>query len=106
MVEPILMTKVKNAIMKRRNDVSFDLHNITVNHKKYGCSGFIINNNNQTTVYINTEPCLNQYMYRYADNTKDFSGYHNRWASSFEELIDAIDKLLDSSPAEAKERRI
>ena len=45
-------------------------------------------------------------MYRYADNTKDFSGYHNRWASSFEELIDAIDKLLDSSPAEAKERRI
>lgn len=108
MEKPILMTKVKNAIMKKRNNVSFALRNININGDKRGCSGFIVNDINQTVVYINTEPCGGalKYMYRYADNTKDFTGYHNRWAQSFEELINAVNDLLDKSPAEVNDTRI
>lgn len=106
MGNPILMTKVKNAIKRKRANVDFQLKNININGNKRGCSGFIINTDTKTTVYINTEPCMGNYMYRYADDVKDFTGYHNRWAHTFDELIDAIDALLDSSPEEKKDTRI
>ena len=106
MGNPILMTKVKNAIKRKRANVDFQLKNININGNQRGCSGFIINTDTKTTVYINTEPCMGNYMYRYADDVKDFTGYHNRWTHTFDELIDAIDALLDSSPEEKKDTRI
>lgn len=100
------MTKVKNALKKKRANVDFQLRNININGDKRGCSGFIVNTDTKTTVYINTEPCMGNYMYRYADDVKDFTGYHNRWAHTFSGFIDAIDELLDSSPEEKRDTRI
>lgn len=106
MTRPILMTKVENALKKKRANVDFQLQNVYINGVKRGCSGFIINTDTNTVVYINTEPHMGNYMYRYADDTKDFTGYHNRWAHTFEELIDAVDVLLNSSPEEKNDSRV
>ena len=99
----ILTTKLKNAINKQGGDMplQFTLKNITINGAKRGCSGFVRNLDNNTVVYINTEePCLSNlhYMYRYADHEKDYTGYHNRWANSLDELAKAIINLLKSTP--------
>ena len=105
-MSPILMTKVKNALAKTGKDLEFVLQNININGEKRGCSGFIVNKANNTVVYINTERVQNRLMYRYADNTKDFRGYHNRWANDFEELISSVDELLAGSPEENNDFRI
>lgn len=107
----ILSTKLKNAITKHSNgmDLTFTLKNITINGSKRGCSGFIRNNANGTVVYVTTEePCLSSlhYMYRYADNEKDYTGYHNRWANTLDVLATEICRLLHSTPQEQNERRI
>ena len=107
----ILSTKLKNAINKHANgmDLAFTLKNISINGSKRGCSGFIRNNANGSVVYVNTEePCLStlHYMYRYADNEKDYKGYHNRWANTLDELASAICTYLHKTPQEANERRI
>lgn len=47
---PILMTKVKNAVKKALgNDIRFKLRNIDINGCKRGCSGFITNPANGVT---------------------------------------------------------
>lgn len=98
----ILTTKLKNALNKQGGEMplQFTLKNITINGEKRGCSGFVRNLDNNTVVYINTEmPCTHlNYMYRYADHEKDFTGYHNRWANSLEELAKATINLLKSTP--------
>lgn len=99
----ILMTKLKNAINKQGGEMplQFTLKNITINGEKRGCSGFVRNLANNTVVYINTEELHYsnlKYMYRYADHEKDFTGYHNRWANSLEELAKATINLLKSTP--------
>lgn len=102
----ILMTKLKNAMLKTGMDLSFELRNININGDKRGCSGFIVNNDNGTIVYVNTESCLDRYMYRYADSVKDFRGYSNRWANGLDELVEGVAGLLKKSPAEMNDRRI
>jgi hypothetical protein len=107
----ILSTKLKNAINKHANgmDLTFTLRNISINGSKRGCSGFIRNNANNSVVYVTTEePCLStlHYMYRYADHEKDYSGYHNRWANTLDELATEICRLLHSTPQEQNDRRI
>lgn len=107
----ILSTKLKNAISKHANgmDLTFTLKNISINGNKRGCSGFIRNNANNSVIYVNTEePCLSSlhYMYRYADNEKDYTGYHNRWANTLDGLATEICRLLHSTPKEQNERRI
>ena len=107
----ILSTKLKNAINKQCGDMplQFTLKNITINGAKRGCSGFVRNLDNNTVVYIDTEePCLSNlhYMYRYANNEKDYTGYHNRWANSLEELAKATIDLLKKSPQMVNDRRI
>ena len=47
-----------------------------------------------------------QYMYRYADDMKDTHGYHNRWATSLEELVNGITELLLFPVSEVKDCRI
>jgi hypothetical protein len=108
----ILSTKLKNAINKHANgmDLTFTLKNISINGSKRGCSGFIRNNANGSVMYVTTErSCatfLKPYMYRYADNEKDYTGYRNRWAKTFDELATEICRLLHSTPQEQYDRRI
>lgn len=108
----ILSTKLKNAINKQANgmNLTFALKNISTNGYKRGCSGFIRNNANGTVVYVCTdEPCvsfLDPYMYRYADNEKDYTGYRNRWANTLDQLAINICACLKSTPQEQNDRRI
>lgn len=107
----ILSTKLKNAINAHANgmDLTFTLKNISINGSKRGCSGFIRNNANGSVMYVTTEgSCLSNlhYMYRYADNEKDYKGYRNRWADNLDALADAICTCLHKTPQEANDRRI
>lgn len=107
----ILSTKLKNAINKKSEgkNLKFSLKNIEINGCKKGCSGFIRNMENNSIVYVNTEdPCLSNlhFMYRYADDEKDYKGYHNRYADTLEQLVDGILKCLEKTPTEAKDYRI
>jgi hypothetical protein len=108
----VLSTKLKNEINKKANgrDLTFTLKNITINGVKKGCSGFVRNNANGTVVYVNTEEScatwLPRFMFRYADNEKDYKGYSNRWAKTLDELATSICKCLGSSPQEQRDRRI
>ena len=42
----------------------------------------------------------------YADTLKDYTGYHNRWAKSPQELVKGIISCLKTTPIKAKDRRI
>ena len=103
----ILATKLKNAIIQHANemDLVFTLKNISINGIKVGCNGFIRNNANGSVIYVTTETYLSNlpYMYRYADNEKDYIGYRNRWANTLDELASAICTCLHNTP---NERRI
>lgn len=106
----ILSTKLKNAINKQAHgmNLTFTLKNISINGSKRGCSGFIRNKANNSVIYVTTEkPCLSNlhYMYRYADNEKDYRGYRNRWANTLDELAGAICTCLHKTPQEVNERR-
>ena len=92
----ILSTKLKNRF-PHADHVA--LKNISVNGDKRGCSGFI--QANGKTVYVNTEPFSSLgYMYRTADNTKDYVGGINRWAKDIDSLVAGINKLLEIDPVQ------
>jgi hypothetical protein len=106
----ILSTKLKNAINKHAKgmDLTFTLKNININGSKRGCSGFIRNNANGSVIYVTTEePCASylRYMFRYADNEKDYTGYRNHWANTLDELVASICMHLHKTPQEVDERR-
>ena len=110
----ISSTKLKNSINKKNNNnlqLEFHLKNIFINGKKRGCSGFIRNINNNSIVYVNTEGSkragkFRDYLYRYADNLKDYTGYRNRWVNSLEDLSNNILILLEKHVSEINEFRI
>jgi hypothetical protein len=108
----ILSTKLKNAINKQADGMglTFTLKNISINGRKRGCSGFIRNNANGSVIYVNTELIwigeVTPYMYRYANDEKDYTGYHNRWANTLDELATEICRLLHNTPQEVNDRRI
>ena len=90
----ILSTKLKNRF-PGADYVA--LKNISVNGDKRGCSGFI--QANGRTVYVNTEKCGSLgYMYRTARDCKDYTGGHNLWAKSLDELVQGVNKLLNFDP--------
>lgn len=45
-------------------------------------------------------------MYRYADNLKDYTGYHNRFANTLLELSSNIAKLLEVPVNQTRDVRI
>lgn len=102
MTNVLLSTRLKNLVKKEGcTDYEYDLHNIVLNGVKKGCSGFITNPNNHLCVYVNTEhscyqPLSNKFMYRYARDTKDFTGGVNLWADSEEKLAKEIVRHLES----------
>lgn len=106
----VLMTKVKNAVKRvdPEGNYVFSLHNISINGNKRGCSGFITNTENNSTVYLTTEiNTVGKFMYRYAKDNRDFRGYRNRWdaGSNFDKLIDCIVEALKHTPEEVREIR-
>ena len=105
----ILSTKLRNALKASGLSLRFDLKNIVINGVKRGCSGFVTNEQTGTIVYVNTEgPCgfTPKYMFRFADNDRDDTGYHNRWANTFDDLVKGISACLLSSPQKQNECRI
>ena len=109
-----LSTKLKNLITKvskdKDMDLQFYLKNILVNGQKRGCSGFVKNKKNGLIVYVDTEgsvlSSLKNYMYRYADDIKDFTGYRNRWCDTPEQLASNICALLTNPNEKARDIRI
>ena len=108
----VLSSKLRNAINKRADgmDLTFTLKNININGSKRGCSGFVRNNVNGSVVYVNTEEScaswLPRFMYRYADNEKDYTGYNNRWVNTLDELTTEICRLLHHTPQEQSAREV
>lgn len=110
----LLGTKLKNIIIKvltdKDMDLEFHLKNILINGEKRGCSGFVVNKKNGLIVYVNTEKSvlssLKNYMYRYADSLKDFTGYRNRWCNTPDELANNICALLCNPAEKEKDFRI
>lgn len=108
----VLSTKLKNAInnVATTENIEFSVKNIILNGVKRGCSGFIKNKDNGSVVYINTEPCwldlVPPFMYRYAKDTKDYTGYHNRYARTLDELAVSVVSMLHKTPEAAGDVRI
>lgn len=88
----LLATKLKNAIKREmpETNVEFVLHNINVNGRKLGCSGFVLNKDNGKVIYVSTETTMFGYMYRQAKSTSDYVGGLNRWESTEAELVKGI----------------
>jgi hypothetical protein len=86
----ILSTKLKNRFSPA---YVVNLKNIRVNDDKRGCSGFI--SLGDRVVYVNTEACGSLgYMYRTAQNVRDYTGGVNRWAKDFDSLVAGVHRLL------------
>lgn len=112
MQEVYLVVKTKNAFakvndMRTHMVLTYYLKNIVINGVKKGCSGFIRNEKTGVCVYIITEQIFMQpkYMYRYADNIKDYRGYRNRWVANFDDLVYNSLHLLASSPQAERDIR-
>jgi hypothetical protein len=95
----LLKTKLKNMFEKEKGNLELEYHlkNIVVNGSKRGCSGFIVNKNNNKIVYITTESTcaswLHPFMYREAKSTKDYTGGRNNFTTK-DKLIDEVLKML------------
>ena len=110
-MKPVLSVKLKNLIKKEKPEGNFEffIRNIVINDEKRGCSGFIRNKDNNSVVYVTTEECCgmtNQFMCRYADHIKDFTGYRNRWGKGVDRLIDEIIKLLEAPVSQTNDIRM
>ena len=106
----ILAKKVENAVRKSFTaEVTVNLRNIRINGSTRGCSGFFVNPENNACVYVNTEassyPALSL-LYRYADDTKDFVGYRNRYAKDLDDLVQEISKMLKTPVEMARDVRL
>lgn len=109
----ILSVKTKNRIRKQAEtagmDVEFNINNISIDGARSGCSGFVRNTANGSTVYLDTEPSYGPHpplMYRYADSMKDNRGYRNCYAYSLDELAVNVIGLLEKTPKEAGAYRV
>lgn len=110
----ILAVKTKNTIKQYADaaglKVEFSIKNVSINGCKRGCSGFVVNPENNSIVYLDTEKSCASFLppilYRYADSVKDFRGYRNRFAENLDELADSVVKLLKKTPQEAGDFRV
>lgn len=97
----ILARKLTNAVKKNVDNIPIDsnLKNTYLNGRICGCSGFFVNKKNGACVYVNTEGSCDSklsLLYRYAQNPSDFTGYQNRFALDFEDLVYEICKMLSA----------
>lgn len=106
---PILARQINKLISNHKSTENLEvrLKDIDINGRKIGCSGFIVSGTTGSCVYLTTEPCSNLgYMYRYADDIKDFEGYSNHWSRTVEDLVANILEMLKKTPVQAGEVRI
>lgn len=101
----LLATKLKNEIKKKNPNLVCELKNININGRKTGCSGFITNPKNNSVVYVNTEPNFGDigYLYRYARDNKDYSGYNNHYAKPTDAFVNAVCLALKFTPEQKGE---
>lgn len=103
------MRKIKNYLRKKFGDaVTFDMHEIRINGSLRGCSGFVTNQVNGITVYINTEtPCMAScsWLHRYAKDNKDFRGCFNKFARTEQQMLDEVCEMLRNEQAYERECR-
>lgn len=96
----LLAVKTKNLISAACPGTSLEFHlkNIAINGVKRGCSGFVVNKDNDRVIYLNTENSVMNlgFMYRFADSITDYSSlkYRNRFAKSVPEFIRGISECL------------
>ncbi|MEE3439112.1 hypothetical protein [Ruminococcus sp.] len=106
---PLLKTKLKNQLNKlnacnKQLNLEFYLNNIIINGSKRGCSGFVLNTDNNVCVYVDTEESYmasileGKSMYRYADNIKDYHGHRNRFCYR-DDLASNVLQLLEKPDA-------
>lgn len=81
-----LCNQLNAAAKQNRIQISTSLKNISVNGVKRGCSGFVLNTDSGSCVYVNTEKSIlgefaEMSLYRYAADTQDYSsnGLKNGW---------------------------
>ncbi len=88
----LLATRLKNAIKREMPEanIEFVLHNINVNGRKLGCSGFVVNKDNGMVMYVTTETTRLRYLYRRAKSTSDYVGGINRFANTEAVLVKGI----------------
>lgn len=94
----VSMTKVKNALRKVDPNLRTELKNIRINGQLQGCSGFIVDDDAQRVVYINTEGLVGfsgKVLYRIAASTTDYAGGRNRYTSAADLIADVLE-LLDA----------
>ena len=95
----LLKTKLKNMFEKANGNLELEYHlkNIVVNGLKRGCSGFVVNKNNNKVVYITTESTcaswLPPIMYREAKSIKDYTGGRNNFTTK-DKLVKEVLKML------------
>ena len=99
----LLKTKLKNMFEKEKGklksnlELEYHLKNIVVNGLKRGCSGFVVNKNNNKVVYITTESTcaswLPPIMYREAKSIKDYKGGTNNFTTK-DKLVKEVLKML------------
>lgn len=104
--KPILSTKIRNAIKKENPDTNleFYLKNVIRNGIKYGSSGFIVNPETNTCVWLSTdnECCRQNIVYRFAKDTSDYHGGFNHWCNTVEELASDVTKMLAETNPNAR----
>lgn len=99
MSAPILSVKLKNAFkaLPDSDKYAMEFKNININGNKRGCSGFITNLENDVCVYINTESIAAPFLgilYRYCEQSGEYTGGHNHFAKSLDEVVHSTVHLL------------
>ena len=93
----LLATKLRNMIQKK-GDYKVELHNVSINGRRIGCSGFITNTTSGKIVYVSTEKpafaALDDYsLIRYAKSTSDYVGDINHFVQD-DSLCSKIVEML------------
>lgn len=104
--------KVMNYLVKKypgkMMSLKLDIHNYHVNERLRGCSGFITDEKTGNTMYFSTDRGRRrplEYMYRSAENNKDFTGGLNQYGKSMEDMIDQMMNQLELGKWWGKEER-
>lgn len=113
---PRLLTRaVKNRMLKVDPNLEFDIHQVNVNGRKMGCSGYVTDPETGNVIYLSTDfiEVIGQHMdvmFRTVKDKNDTHGLTNHWASDDTFAAEAVhllrhpDKTLEQRKAEKEAR--
>ena len=113
---PRLLTRaVKNRMLKVDPNLEFDIHQVNVNGRKMGCSGYVTDPETGNVIYLSTDfiEVIGQHMdvmFRTVRDKNDTHGLTNHWASDDTFAAEAVhllrhpDKTLEQRKAEKEAR--